>query len=72
MTKEGKLQIADYLEEIVQYMKDKADTHPLYNKGIEDTEALIKEFRSSDNKETTWAVSLFFYSYAYVLGLYIN
>lgn len=53
MTKEAKIQIADYLEEIVQYMNDKADTHPAYNKGIEDTEALIKEFRSSDNKETT-------------------
>jgi len=52
MTKEAKIQIADYLEEIVQYMKDKADTHPSYNKGIEDAETLIKEFRS-DNKETT-------------------
>ena len=53
MTKEGKIKIVDYLEEIVQYMKNKADTHPAYNKGIEDAEALIKEFRSSDNKETT-------------------
>lgn len=53
MTKEDKIKIADYLEEIVKYMKNKADTHPLYNKGIKDTEALIKEFRSSDNKETT-------------------
>lgn len=53
MTKEAKIQIADYLEEIVQHMKNNADKHPAYNKGIKDTEALIKEFRSSDNKETT-------------------
>lgn len=54
MTKEGKLQIADHLEEIVRYMKSKADAHPAYNKCIEDAETLIKEFRSSDDdKETT-------------------
>lgn len=54
MTKEGKIQIANYLEEIVQHMKDKADKCPQYGKGIKDAETLIKEFRSSDdNKETT-------------------
>lgn len=52
MTKEGKLQIAYHLEEIVRYIKSRADAHLAYNKCIEDAETLIKEFRS-DNKETT-------------------
>lgn len=52
MTKEDKIKIAEHLEKIVRYMKDKAN--PAYNKCIEDAETLMKEFRSSDDdKETT-------------------